>query len=75
MTNREFHDQQRKERKERQAYLMTIPEYAKLKHEFDTFMRLSGQHDECIEEDRRFERRFSFVAGFVLAVIIMLIIH
>lgn len=75
MTNREFHDQQRKERKERQAYLMTIPEYAKLKHDFDTFMRLSGQRDECIEEDRRFERRFSFVAGFVLAVIIMLIIH
>lgn len=75
MTSREFHDQQRKEKREREAYLMTIPEYAKLKKDFDYFLMMSGRHDEAIEDDRRFEKSVSFVAGFVLAVIIMLIIH
>lgn len=75
MTNREYHDQQRKEKREREAYLMTIPEYAYLKKTLDSYMMMSGRHDEAIEEDRRFEKRVSFVVGFVLAVIIMLIFH
>lgn len=63
MTNREYHDQQRKEKREREAYLMTIPEYAYLKKTLDSYMMMSGRRDERFDGDAFLGKFISFLLG------------